>query len=61
MTFCRYYEELSCPNLNEVIKERLKKGDKLTMPYGKLMERLDTFLLLKNSKHIFSKNKKKTL
>ena len=39
-TILWYYEDLACSEVDEIIAERLKNGEKITLPYGKLMERL---------------------
>ncbi len=39
-TILWYYEDLQCSDVDDVISERLKNGEKITLPYGKLMERL---------------------
>lgn len=41
---CRHYEDLQCDEVNLIINERIKNGDLVTLPNGKLLERL---LLLK--------------
>jgi len=38
-----YHEELACPEVNAVLRERLTAGEKPTLGYGKLMERLMYF------------------
>lgn len=35
-----YYEDLQCPDVDEIISERLENGEEIKLPYGKLMERL---------------------
>lgn len=42
-TIIWYYEDLLCPAVNDIIKSRLERGDKLELGYGKLMERLMMF------------------
>jgi hypothetical protein len=39
-TILWYYEDLQCSDVDEVIGERLKNGEQINLPYGKLMERL---------------------
>jgi hypothetical protein len=39
-TILWYYEDLQCSDVDDVISERLKNGEKITLPYGKIMERL---------------------
>ena len=43
----RYYEELKCDEVNTVLYERLKGGEKPTLSYGKLMERVLYFTNLR--------------
>jgi len=38
-----YHEELACPEVNVVLRQRLEAGEKPTLGYGKLMERLMYF------------------
>ena len=45
----RYYEELDCLELDQVLKKRLDNGEAVAMSYGKLMERLATLKELKDS------------
>ena len=45
--FIRYYEELKCDEVNRVLYERLKGGEKPTLSYGKLMERVLYFTNLR--------------
>lgn len=42
-TIIWYYEELACPAVDNIIRNRLEKGDKIELGYGKLMERLLMF------------------
>lgn len=39
-TILWYYEDLECPEADDIISERLQNGETITLPYGKLMERL---------------------
>ena len=39
-TILWYYEDLECPDVDQIISERLKNGEEVTLPYGKLMDRL---------------------
>ncbi|UJR17801.1 hypothetical protein I4U23_004700 [Adineta vaga] len=39
-TILWYYEDLECPDVDVVISERLRSGEQVTLPYGKLMDRL---------------------
>ncbi len=38
-----WYELLRCPEVDEVLRERLARGESIALNYGKLMERLLTF------------------
>ena len=42
-SYLRYYEESSCIDVNKIICEHLKKGEKQTSSYEKLMERIMPF------------------
>ena len=42
-TILWYYEDLACKGVDDVIRARLERGDKLELGYGKLMERLMMF------------------
>ena len=35
-----YYEDLQCDEVDNIISERIREGEKVTLPYGKLMERM---------------------
>ena len=39
-TILWYYEDLECPGVDEIISERLRNGEDISLPYGKLMDRL---------------------
>ncbi|CAF4830043.1 unnamed protein product, partial [Rotaria sp. Silwood1] len=39
-TILWYYEDLQCPDVDDIISERLENGEEIRLPYGKLMERL---------------------
>ncbi|CAF1143594.1 unnamed protein product [Rotaria sordida] len=39
-TILWYYEDLQCTDADDIISERLKNGEQITLPYGKLMERV---------------------
>jgi hypothetical protein len=39
-TILWYYEDLQCLDVDEIISERLRNGEQITLPYGKLMDRL---------------------
>ena len=38
-----YYEDLQCQAVDDILSERLRNGEQITLPYGKLMERLMLF------------------
>ncbi|PAA52079.1 hypothetical protein BOX15_Mlig025882g1 [Macrostomum lignano] len=38
-----WYEDVKCPEVDAAIEERLRNGEKVTLTYGKLMERLLLF------------------
>lgn len=40
---CRWYEELACPEVDDAVQRRLEKADPVTLPIGKLLERLMVF------------------
>jgi hypothetical protein len=42
-TIIWYYEDLSCPAIDDIIRSRLESGEKLGLGYGKLLERLLMF------------------
>ncbi|XP_065062974.1 uncharacterized protein LOC135689612 isoform X2 [Rhopilema esculentum] len=42
-----YFEELRCTEIDGILKRRLESGEKLSLSYGKLMERLQTFMEIK--------------
>jgi hypothetical protein len=46
-----YYEDLTCPEVDEVIRARLERNEAITLPYGKLMERLLMFKSLIEAKN----------
>ena len=47
--YSRYFEELQTPNVDKILVKRMENGEQITkMPYGKLMERLDTLGMIKN-------------
>lgn len=39
----RWYEELTCLEVDDAIQRRLENGDPVTLPIGKLLERLLVF------------------
>ena len=45
----RYYEDLACPEVDQVIVDRMKAGEKIGLPYGKIMERLLMLKLLRRT------------
>lgn len=42
-TIIWYYEDLSCPDVDIIIRARLERGERIELGYGKLMERLLMF------------------
>jgi hypothetical protein len=46
-TLLWYYEDLKCAEVDEVIRARLERSETISLPYGKLMERLLLFKELK--------------
>jgi hypothetical protein len=48
-----WYEELACPEVDQVILDRLKAGEQISLNYGKLMERLVTLKKRKNVPEFF--------
>jgi len=42
-TLVWFYEEVRCPEVDQIIQQKLDVGEQLVMGYGKLMERLLTF------------------
>ncbi|CAF1469800.1 unnamed protein product [Adineta ricciae] len=49
-TILWYYEDLECPDVDEVLSERLRNGEQITLPYGKLMDRLLLIRTLRDDK-----------
>ena len=43
----RWYEDLQCAEVDDIIDARLKRGEQLSLPYGKLMERLLTIKMIR--------------
>ena len=43
LSFCKWYEELVCQEVDDAIHRRLENGDPVTLPIGKLLERLLVF------------------
>lgn len=41
-TILWHYEDIQCPEVDEILGVRLNAGERVTLPYGKLMERLLT-------------------
>ena len=39
-TILWYYEDLQCSAVDDIISERIRSGEQINLPYGKLMERL---------------------
>nr|XP_006823148.1 PREDICTED: uncharacterized protein LOC100371489 [Saccoglossus kowalevskii] len=48
-TLLWYYEELACEAVDQVIMKRMERGDAVTLPYGKLMERLLTLKIMREN------------
>lgn len=48
-TLLWYHEEMTTSRVNQIIRERLQAGEKVTLGYGKLMERLLYFKRTKNT------------
>jgi hypothetical protein len=46
-TILWYYEDLACQQVDDIIQERIRDGEQIKLPYGKLMERLLLFRLLR--------------
>jgi hypothetical protein len=46
-TILWWYEDLACSKVDDIVKQRLKRGDRVSLGYGKLMERLLMFRDLK--------------
>ncbi|XP_046353940.2 uncharacterized protein LOC124133552 [Haliotis rufescens] len=44
-----YYEDLQCPELDSVVKTRLEKGHQVSLPNGKLLERLLTLKMIREN------------
>ena len=57
-TILWYYEDLQCPSVDEIIRERLHQGEQITLPYGKLMERLLLCRLLREGETATSRNRR---
>jgi hypothetical protein len=49
-TLLWYYEDLKCDEVDDAIRARLERNEQITLPYGKLMERLLLFKTLRNEK-----------
>ena len=45
----RYYEDLQCKAVDGVIERRLAAGEPVTLPSGKLLERLLTFKMIRDN------------
>ena len=54
-TILWYYEDLQCSSVDEIISERLREGEQITLPYGKLMERLLLCRLLREGQSTASR------
>jgi hypothetical protein len=55
-TILWYYEELQCLDVDDIIGQRLRKGDQITLSYGKIMERLLFFRKLREGERNASKS-----
>ena len=47
----RDYEDIRCEEADQVILERVKAGEEINLPNGKLLERLLTIKLYRESKY----------
>jgi hypothetical protein len=54
-TILWYYEDLQCPSVDDIIGERLREGEQINLPYGKLMERLLLCRLLREGESTTSR------
>ena len=52
--FSRDYEDIRCEEADQVILERVKAGEEINLPNGKLLERLLTIKLYRESKYMYS-------
>ena len=55
----RYYEDLQCTEVDDVIQARLKKNPVVNLPSGKLLERLLTFKMIRDnipSRYFYSRS-----
>lgn len=59
-TIIWYYEDLACPAVDDIIKCRLEKGDKLELGYSKLLERLLVFKDLHDNKRGVSSSSRRS-
>ncbi|CAF3855130.1 unnamed protein product, partial [Rotaria sp. Silwood1] len=50
-TILWYSEDLQCSDVDDIISERLQNGEQITLPYGKLMERLLLLRTLLNNEN----------
>ena len=48
----RDYEDIRCEEADQVILERVKAGEEINLPNGKLLERLLTIKLYRESKYM---------
>jgi hypothetical protein len=46
---CRWYEDLQCPEVDQVLEQRLGSGEEPTLAYGKLLERLLTMKMIQEN------------
>jgi hypothetical protein len=56
-TILWYYEDLQCSPVDDIICERLREGEQITLPYGKLMERLLLCRLLREGESTTSRRR----
>jgi hypothetical protein len=57
-TILWYYEDLQCLPVDDIISERLRDGEQITLPYGKLMERLLLCRLLREGESTTSRSRR---
>jgi hypothetical protein len=57
-TILWYYEDLQCLPVDEIISERLRDGEQINLPYGKLMERLLLCRLLREGESTNSRSRR---
>jgi len=59
-TILWYYEDLQCLPVDDIISERLRDGEQVTLPYGKLMERLLLCRLLREGESTTSSRSRRS-